>query len=96
MAYTYVAIASTSASPSTSTSEGCLKGVHVGALGEAIKWVQEDDGNWGGTGGGGGWGGGRANPFVLLPPFILLHVMLKNYDTISLKKFLLSFSLINS
>ena len=47
------------------------------------------------TGGGTG-GGGGANPFVLLPPFILLHVMLKNYDTISLKKFLLSFSLINS
>ena len=40
-------------------------------------WVQEDDCNW---------GGGGANPFIML------HVMLKNYDTISLKKI----SLINS
>ena len=41
-------------------------------------WVQEDNCNWGG--GGGGHGGGGANPFILL------HVMLKNYDTITKKE----------
>ena len=40
--------------------------------------MQEDDCNWGGGGGGGG-GARGANPFILL------HVMLKNYDTITKK-----------
>ena len=41
------------------------------------------------TGGARG-GGGGANPFILL------HVMLKNYDTITKKKFLLICTCINS
>ena len=49
-------------------------------------WVQEDDCNWGGTGG----GGGGANPFILL------HVMLKNYDTITRRVVQINSALINS